>query len=497
MRDRLIYTVLCLTLVFSSCNDWLDVSPKTQKSMDKVFETTQGFQDALTACYIKMNGMNLYGMKLTVTDIEYLAQHWSFNESNHRDEVLLKNFEYDTDYAKSTLKSIYSGLYNTIAQANAILENIPSHGNVMRDEDVRAVVEAEALGVRAFCHMDILRLFGQMPQNAEKKVELAYVKTVSTAPEPYYGFDDFVNLIMQDIDAAMVLLKAHDPLFKYSFKELDNFSDTRNYTVELQDDFLGYRRFRFNYYALKALKARLYMYLGDKTKAYEEAKGVIDALDKNGKKMLTLAGEEDFGLENYALPSECILALSNYNLESTMKPLFENGSNGLYLTPARYTNDLFAGQTTAQNNRAMQIWREVAATPKYMRYMKYHQPENSASSESSELATQKQVVPLIRLSEMYLIVMESATSLTEINAFYKEYMKARNIDASPLTQNDVMTEIMREYRREFYGEGVMFYTYKRLGEKQMLWKDDREVGENDYVAPLPDTEINMNINKEL
>ena len=87
------------------------------------------------------------------------------------------------------------------------------------------------------------------------------------------------------------------------------------------------------------------------------------------------------------------------------------------------------------------------------------------------LATQKQVIPLIRLSEMYLIAIESAPTQNEANALYIPYMKARNVDASPLQQEQLMTEIIREYRREFFGEGQMFYTYKRLGIKNMLWKD--------------------------
>ena len=67
-------------------------------------------------------------------------------------------------------------------------------------------------------------------------------------------------------------------------------------------------------------------------------------------------------------------------------------------------------------------------------------------------------------------------------------MAARNVEAPPLSQEQLTTEIMREYRREFFGEGQMFYTYKRLGEKNMLWKTDREVGEQDYIVPLPSTE---------
>ena len=481
------YTMLFLAFVCSSCNDWLDVTPKTEKAEEDAFKTSKGFQDALTACYIKMNDATLYGAKLMMTDIEYLAQHWSFDESNNLNAVDMQNFEYTSDYPKSTLKSIYSNLYNVITQANTVLENARTRGDVITKDDVRAVVEAEALGIRAFCHMDVLRLFGQMPQNGTRKVQLAYAEEVTTGSIPFYGFEDFTRLISRDIDAALALLKDHDPVFKYSFAELDDFTNSKN-NVDLQDDFLGYRRLRFNYYALKALKARLYMYLGDKSKAYEEAKGVIDALDRNGNKMLTLAGESDFAKGNYALPSECILALSNYDLETNLKAWFNNGTKGLYLAAERY-NNLFSGVSSGSNRK--KVW-SAARDNKHAEFLKYKQPEDAASMETSELATQKQVIPLIRLSEMYLIAMESATSLTEVNALYREYMAARGIDTAALTEEQVMQEIMQEYHREFFGEGMMFYTYKRWGTPRMLWKTDREVGENDYVAPLPDTELKTN-----
>ena len=40
---------------------------------------------------------------------------------------------------------------------------------------------------------------------------------------------------------------------------------------------MGYRQFRFNYYAVKALEARFFMYIGETAKAYAAAKAVIDA----------------------------------------------------------------------------------------------------------------------------------------------------------------------------------------------------------------------------
>lgn len=393
------------------------------------------------------------------------------------------------------MSTIYGEMYNTIAQANIILQNILDHKEVITNEDMRAIVEAEALTIRAFCHMEILRLFGQMPQNATQQVSLPYAKTVSTVIIPYYSFNDFTNLILADLDAAETLFKDHDPLFSYSFQELDNFFDTKNYNVELADEFMGFRRFRFNYYAVKAIRARLYMYVGKKTEAYTAAKEIIDAVDKNGKKVLELAGAGDINNSNFALPSECILALSNYEIEDNIGELFksDNTSTKLYLTENQFNNDLFAGQSTAVNNR-VQVWDRTPDNQGAIKPLlkKYNQPSSTTNTDMEVLATRKQVVPLIRLSEMYLIAIEAAPTLNEANAFYIPYMKARNVDASPLQQEQLMTEVIREYRREFFGEGQMFYTYKRLGTKNMLWKTDREVSEQDYVVPLPSTELTAN-----
>ena len=218
MRNILIYVTLFLAWSLSSCNDWLDVKPETERDEEEMFDSPNGFKNALTACYIKMNSENLYGKRLTVTDIEFMAQHWTWSESNYSNERKLKDFNYEEDYPKDFFSAVYGELYNIIVQANIILKNIPEKKEVIVNEDVRALVEGEALAIRAFCHMEILRLFGQIPQNATKQVSLPYAKTVSTDAIPYYTFSDFVNLIVQDIDAAEALFKDRDPLFEYTYE---------------------------------------------------------------------------------------------------------------------------------------------------------------------------------------------------------------------------------------------------------------------------------------
>ena len=151
--------LLPLMLLGSGCNDWLDVKPQRQVESEDLFSKEDGFEDALIACYIKMNSPSLYGQNLSMTFIEYLAQHWDFSSGNGQTASLIKNFEYTTANAESTIRSIYSTMYNVIVQANSVLEKLETNGNVFETPGIRDMVEAEALSVRAFCHFDILRMF--------------------------------------------------------------------------------------------------------------------------------------------------------------------------------------------------------------------------------------------------------------------------------------------------------------------------------------------------
>ena len=51
-------TALICNIAFStmltSCNDWLDVRPETEQKEDDQFSTENGFQMALTGCYLHM-----------------------------------------------------------------------------------------------------------------------------------------------------------------------------------------------------------------------------------------------------------------------------------------------------------------------------------------------------------------------------------------------------------------------------------------------------------
>lgn len=468
---KLIFFITGL-LAITSCNEWLDVKPQNQREAEDLFETQAGFEDALIACYIDLNSTDLFGKKLVVTDIEYLAQHWDFGTVSSESADLVKNFDYTSSYAENAFTAIYKKLYNVIAQANSVLDYLPEKGHVIQDTAIRNIIEGEALAARAFCHMEVLRLFGQVPQDATVKVNLPYAKTVSIEAPEYYDFDQFLEQIFTDFNTALSLFSEWDPARTFGLSMLDSFNGNLS-----GDVFLNCRRFRFNYYAVKALMARLYLYLGQTDKAYDMAMQVI-----NDKLIGELAA---VGTTNKALPSECLLALTNTNIKNNMS-MFE--ADGHFLTQTHF-NDLFSSRTITTNNRAQNVWNPNDVSnemQRIARFLKYEQPENETTTE--DMTLNKQVVPLIRLSEMYLIAIETAPDLETANALWTPYQEARNEIPVPLTAENLQDEILMEYQREFFGEGQMFYVYKRLKSKNMMWKTDREVSEQDYIVPLPSTE---------
>lgn len=485
------YTFMAVTLLagsmftLSSCSDWLDVKPLTEEREKDLFTSYQGFKDALSGCYSTLSGANLYGQRLTMSNIENLACLWAEpNQTGLPTEYYLWHHQYDNTYSESALKSIYGGLFNVVAQANKIIEHMPTDGSVIKSSDARNVIEGEAYALRAFCQMDVLRLFGQMPQGAVKQVSLPYaLKAGINDIAAYYSYEDYVKLLEQDLNHAEQLLSKSD-----------------NESLE-EDEYFLYRQFRLNYQAVRALKARFYLYTGQTAKAYSLAKDIIE---NSGK---SLSGLIDIPNGYYTLPGETLFGLSNRNLADYAHSLL-GGDNSvqvdrnsmLYVEEMSLDWMLYWGVNTASDNRYLYTWNRNTVDAMGNRYptlRKYYYDTNaySSSSDLSTLLTKVQVMPIIRLSEIYLIAIETTTDLNEANQLWKSYMASHNVNVTDdfSSLGDVKTNVIDEYRREFFGEGVMFYVYKRLGTTDVLFSPTA-MTENEYLLPVPTTEYEVENN---
>lgn len=508
-KNILLYLLLPIWGVMAvSCDNWLDIDQNTEKNETVMFDKYDGFKSALAGCYEDLSSTTLYGTNLTMTYVEAMGNMWFIESPNNlggtkQTAYYFRIHNYSHSLTETAIKSIYSVFYNTILEANMIIRACGEKGNNIADPVSRAVVEGEAYAIRALCHLDVLRLFGQIPAGASIKVALPYSEVTDLTSRPaYYSFEQYVAKLESDFWKAESLLKDNDPVADYSYEEMNGVGSNNSYNyVEVEDEFLYNRQYRLNYWAVKALQARMYRYLGQGDKAHDIAMEVINATTTSGKPVVALSSMEDYGgtATHFASPSECLFSLYFDNLHDISVPLLRGGKpmsdkessdettqvnpdNDFCMTEP-WIRDLFSGTNTATDIRSLKMWSSTATVQSlvYPTIRKYFVESGG-------------IVPIVRLSEMYLIAVEGAKNVAEANSLYETYMESKGVALHDpfVTLDEVPAELEKEYRRELYAEGQMFYYYKRNKASKMWTGGTYEVVESDYILPLPNTESNPN-----
>ena len=457
---------MLLLCCITACNDWLEVAPQAEKEEAEMFEKEVGLRNVLIGAYIRMKSNNLYGEDLTYGSIEMLAQHWTNTDDLGK---YLKAYNYEQSVVETKINSFYGNLYKVIADVNGLLNNIDARKEMFEGNNFE-IIKGEALAIRAFCHFDVLRLFGPIPTNLPEGTILPYVTTVSIVPNRLVSYNDFTTKLLADLDEAERCLEGNDPILTASIKELSTLE------VAQDDNFLCDRQMRMNYYAVCALKARVQLWLGNKNEALKYAQKVIDAKDPNGNVMFRLGSATDCANGDLIFSSEHIFNLNVYNLSD-----FKISAANTFYTNSTALKYFWASETT--DIRRGKMWKEVYDNYWWTYY--YYMTKYTQATNMPVWA--KNSIPLFRLAEMYLIAMECG-SIQNANDLYKEVCIARDITPVTFGSTEELSEtLILEYNREFYGEGQAFYAYKRLGRSKIFGTST--VGSAlIYVLPLPKAE---------
>ena len=65
------------------------------------------------------------------------------------------------------------------------------------------------------------------------------------------------------------------------------------------------------------------------------------------------------------------------------------------------------------------------------------------------------------------------------------------LNAAVATSETLTNEIKKEYQKEFYAEGQVFFYYKRVNAINMQFSS-RVLDQKSYVLPIPDSETEFN-----
>jgi hypothetical protein len=477
--------MLVLMPGLTGCQKFLDLPPKDKVPQSVLFKDEQGFKDAMMGVYLALDkpqyggSYGLYTTDLSMGMLSTLAYNYDNattsnvgNVSSFYNNVV--RYIYADVQVKAEIEGIWGGMYNTIANVNNLLSQVDAKKAVFsRDNYYR--IKGEAIGTRALLHFDLLRLFGQPPLTGANTKAIPYVREYSVSPTPFSTLNEALDFCIQDLHEAKSLLAL---------------TDTTQLVQASNDLYEGFTQNHLNYWTVEALLARAYLYKGNLDSANYYATAVI-ASNKFPLISSNVAAAANI-IRDRLFSQEILFSVYSTNVKKSYNGLFDMSSG----TPLRLQP---AGKTALYTSRSGSV-----NDYRYLSWFDNNQAGVNVPSkffQDNNLPYQLQnIVPVVRVSEMYYIAAEAANSkgdITKAISLLNQVRQARGLgalDASTVnTTDNVSAEIMQEYQKEFIQEGQTFFYYKRLNKDlAKVTSNIAVIPANVYVFPLPDKEVEYN-----
>jgi hypothetical protein len=416
--------VLVSVLSLGACKKWVDVGPQLQVNESEIFSNEQGFRDALNGVYLQMGNVNLYGRDLTLGVLSVMGRSYDTTIAPSIGNLFYQSALYNVNDAsvRSTSAMMWDSLYLCVANLNNLIANADAKQNIFSSGNYNAI-KGEALGLRAFIHFDLLRLFAPSPAASNLQAPgIPYITKVSPYASPALTTGAVMDSCITDLQQAKNLLSTTD-------------MTTSHFTI----------------WAVKGLLARIYLYKGDLTNAQSYALDLI-----NSKQFPLSTTNTDLMFVKEHLFS---LFSSNTYANAYNKSVF-TATPPLGLSPTAQTSVYVTGSGSTGD------WRYIGA---------FVDP-TTGTALGNKISPKKfyvngspstNVLPMIRVTEMYYIAAEAANAMqdsltaTTLLDSVRVHRKLNNYTLSALRRDSVNVEIAKEYQKEFLGEGQMFYFYKR------------------------------------
>lgn len=460
-----------LTVVFSSCENWLNVSPQSQVKDNELFQSETGFKEALAGVYATLVTESLYSKELRYGMIGTIAHEWtSFSAGSYPEAV---NYDYTAANPEARINSFWEDMYNAIANANVILEVIDNKKSLFSGVNFN-IIKGEAHALRAFIHFDLLRCFGMSYAADMNKPSIPYVEKYTPKQSVQLTVSEVLDKVIGDLEAAIELLKA-DPIY------------TGRVITEADDSgYLINRQLHLNYYAVRGLMARVYLYKHDYENAYACAREVIDSgVFTWVSQSALIAGDDPSGA------TEQLWAIDVNNLDEI---------HANYFTDSGFSLDSETRDTYYESNtddyRYMYLFAEgIRTSVGYYFSSKFSGP---ASTNADNYYRNK--MTMIKLSEMYYIIAECLyqTPSLAVDMTLADAINATRIARGVVPFTDIQIEemsfsetIISEFRKEFIAEGQLFFFYKRHNLKYIdgAGSDQNMIDLKAYTFPLPNSEL--------
>jgi tetratricopeptide (TPR) repeat protein len=426
---------MALILSLGACSSYLDVQPRESIADDQTIVDQKSAATALNGVYSALGSSGYYGTSFQ--SIGYLGGgdiQWTGTQSQVQ-EFITHNVRADN----ATISTVWSSIYTTINRANHVLANVPGLTDPLLTSALRNQYLGEAYFVRALAYFDLARTFGGVPLITQPTLTATDNQGLARASQA-----ETYAQALRDLEAAEPLLPNPTPL-----ATTDRYRATRR--------------------TAWALKARLYLYLGNWGLAEDYASRLVS--DNTNYKLLA--------------PYNAFFANTVRGTQESIFEIFYNGTTEVNSHRSNWqptanggtrqwapTSALVTLLTTAPNNTANGRSTLVASSgTSWYGNLYYRSPASDPSY-------------VLRLAEQYLIRAEARAqqnklpeALADLNAVRA---RAGLANSSATTQAAILLAIEAERRLEFALEPHRWFDLARTGRASAVFPDPLSSG-----APLP------------
>jgi len=477
MKKKSIFIIALASLTLSSCKDFLDVLPTNSTDSSVTIQTLADAKVMTNGLIRKISGLSYYGRNFMLYADAKGGDLTIASQGRGLDALYVFNHSANNN----SYSGFWSEGYNALLQANNLLKSIEKLESDGTELDFSSY-KGQALTLRALIHFDLVRLYGKTYTDDPNALGVPIVtELLETNAQPARStVKEVYEQVLKDLAEAETLLpKEKNP---------------------------GY----VNYYANKAIQARVYLTMADYENAFTAAKEIIDenqyALYSNAEwvdSWATTFGKEsifeialnkdqgDLGASSlgfYYLKSGDTKALGNFMASDYF--LARLGEDEKDVRWGIFTSDELE---TEDAERHGACYKYVGSVDK--------------SGDGKETFTAVNI-KVIRLSEIYLIAAEAALKKTGSDktsaSNYLNEIRKRSPGLALSTAGSVNENmILDEKSKELYGEGHRFWDMIRTN-KTITFNDEhagialsnreKSIDRSFYktILPIPIEEINAN-----
>ena len=462
---KIIYILMSVVLLsITSCEGFLNITPDGQAKRDELLSTKQGIEDALYGAYSQMRSQSLYGQELYFSTLEILSQTMWCNGSTG----VTAMSEYD--WAHSSVKGVFDGawtaMYKNISNVNSVL-NAPLVAEAT--DYPYTIYRGEALGLRAFMHFDLVRLFAEQYTVNPAADGIPYATEFSLNTPDFETLEKNYEHILDDLHEAELLLA-----------DEDKYEDDGNFMLD--------RQIHFNLRAVQATLARVYLTMGDKVNAAHYALAVIN----DGKYTLKEKTEVVNDLAGVLSKKETIFGIYHAGFYANVNAKLQQMTSYFSLDLRSDFMSLYEKDAAGSDYRTMAYFSEsgTGSGTKYRlsKFTDIYELNNNASNRPADLILG---INMIRIPEMYYIAAEAllGSNYNRALELFNTVRVHRGLE--PLTDKPLTVELINDERyKEMIGEGQTYFNMKRQN-LSILSHDGKTTYQPSagiYAIPIPDAE---------